>query len=166
MEDLSNKTEFGPKGSKLARKFTSWTFFIGRWFILPSLGFWGIRIDSLDANESKVSLPYSFWNKNPFQSIYFAALAGAGELSTGTYLQCFLAEHQPYSMLVTNTQMSFSKKATERVHFVCSDRKIIQDAIQSCLESKEPQKFTLESRGHSGGQEICKIQIEWSIKLK
>lgn len=166
MQSHSKNSGFGPKGSKLARKFTSWTFRVGRWIVLPSLGFWQIRIDSLEEDQCVVSLPYSYLNRNPFHSIYFAALAGAGELSTGAYLQCFLAEHQPYSMLVTKTEMSFSKKAIDRVQFVCSDRRKIEDAIQTCLETNQPQKFTLESRGRSGGSEICKIQIEWSIKLK
>src|SRR5262245_44535674 len=41
----------------------------------------GLKVEVLDGYKCSVSVPYSWRTKNPFGSIYFAALSMAGELS-------------------------------------------------------------------------------------
>lgn len=40
-----------------------------------------LRIDQMNMHQASVSLPFNYLNKNPFRSIYFAALSMAAELS-------------------------------------------------------------------------------------
>ena len=65
------------------KKMTSWKFFIFLFFKLPMAFIARLRVKKISVNDAVVSVPFSFWNKNPFQSIYFAVLSMAGELSTG-----------------------------------------------------------------------------------
>ncbi|RMF25391.1 MAG: DUF4442 domain-containing protein, partial [Bacteroidetes bacterium] len=50
---------------------------------LPSALWWGLRVRAISAEQAEVTIPFNWRTQNPFRSIYFAALAGAGELATG-----------------------------------------------------------------------------------
>ena len=50
---------------------------------LPLAFLAGIKLKSLNDTQSTVQLKYNCLNKNPFKSIYFAALSMAGELASG-----------------------------------------------------------------------------------
>ena len=41
----------------------------------------GLKITKINSQKASVSIPYKYLNKNPFRSIYFAALSMAAELS-------------------------------------------------------------------------------------
>ncbi len=85
---------------------------------LPSVFLWGVSIRALDREHCEVVIPFKYLNKNPFKSIYFAALAGAAELSTGALALLATAGIGKTSMLVTSFKADYSKKATRpRVFF-------------------------------------------------
>ena len=77
----------------------------------------GLRVREIDDRECVVSVPYNWMNKNPFRSTYFAALAMAGELSTGA-LAMAKAIEQPVklSLLVVKLEAVYFKKATGHLH--------------------------------------------------
>ncbi len=54
---------------------------------LPSLIFWGVKVARIDETASTVTLKHKWTNQNPFGSVYFSALNGAAELSTGILVQ-------------------------------------------------------------------------------
>jgi hypothetical protein len=167
MAEHSEKIVFGSKGQASARRFTSWKFLLGRWFVLPSLGFWGIRIESLDARHCSVSIPFSWRTKNPFRSTYFSALMGSAELSTGALLQCHLADHGRWSMLVVRAEVDFIKKATSTVRFSCDQGALISQNIQEAEGTQQPMAFVLKSKGYDrSGELCCTARIHWSIKKK
>ena len=76
-----NKKKIGKK--KIIQIFTTWRFLFFLIWKLP-MGFLAkLRVLELKDNVAKVSVPFNYWNKNPFKSIYFAVQAMAAELSTG-----------------------------------------------------------------------------------
>ena len=69
---------------------------------LPSAVFWRLKVKKLDPSSCEVTIPYFWRTQNPFKSIYFAALAGAAELSTGALCQLAIAGKGSFSMLVVD----------------------------------------------------------------
>lgn len=134
---------------------------------LPSAFFWGLQIAGISPEKASVRIPYRWSTKNPFRSIYFAAQAGAAELSTG--LLCLLAlQGQPkVSMLVVNLTVSFSKKADTASTFTCLDGAAVFAAVQKAVDTNEAQTVAMKSIGKKAdGTIVSETVITWSFKRK
>lgn len=139
-------------------------FFLQR---LPTLTLWGARIEEIEPERAVVSLPYGWRSQNPFKSIYFAAQLGAAELSTGVLAMLTIAGRGRISMLVTNIESSFTKKADARTYFECTDGPAIQEAVQRAIDTGEGQTITVTSVGRlASGEEVSRARITWSFKSK
>lgn len=134
---------------------------------LPSCLFWGVRIKECTADRCVVNIPYKRANKNPFRSIYFAALCGAGELSTGTLAQIAIYDRGRISMLVTQVEASFTKKATGMISFICEEGKAIQETVQKAINTGEGQTIRVLSIGQNeSNEEVCRVWLTWSFKVR
>lgn len=132
---------------------------------LPAAWFMGIRVRSCDLEKCVVQLPYGWRSQNPFRSTYFAAQCAAGELSTGLLAMAHLQGKPSVSMLVTNIEADFLKKASETLTFTCSDGAALEAAIQKALDTGEAQTFQAESIGRlPEGVEAARVRITWSFK--
>lgn len=135
---------------------------------LPSAFFAGLRIKDVSENSCSVSVPYKWFTKNPFHSTYFACLAMAAEMSTGTL--CVIHLHKkklPVSMLVTRLESEFHKKATGVTNFICEDGMLIKEAIDKAMENEEAYIVRAKSVGmDKGGIVIAEFYITWSFKAK
>lgn len=133
---------------------------------LPTAIFWGLRIKSLSPEKCDVTIPYSWRTQNPFKSIYFAALAGASELSTGALGQLALAGKGQFSMLVVDFRAEYSKKANSKITFTCDQGAELFDLIES-LQVGEAAQLTMISTGkNSSGEVVAKFFVTWSFKRK
>jgi Domain of unknown function (DUF4442) len=134
---------------------------------LPSLIFWGVKLKQLDSDKCIVSIPFRFTTQNPFGSIYFSALNGAAELSTGIPVQMMLAQFGPHSMLVTGFSATFVKKASTKTEFVCEQGAELLRFFEGLKSPGDNGVITLNSRGYNtSGDEVCNMQVTWSIKKK
>jgi hypothetical protein len=134
---------------------------------LPTAAWWGLRIKSVSQARAEVIIPYRWQTKNPFQSIYFAALVGAAELSTGVLANLARIGSGNISMLVVGQSAEFLKKANSPIVFSCKEGELAQLAVQKAVETKEPQTLRMESIGrNANGETICKVYITWSFKAK
>ncbi len=81
-----------------------------------------------------------------------AAIRGAGKVS----------------MLVTNIEAQFAKKATSLVVFTCYEGKQIAEAVERAVNTGEAQTYTATSVGiqQRDGQEVTSIRVTWSFKVK
>lgn len=71
------------------------------------------------------------------------------------------------SMLVINMNATFTKKATGRITFKCSDGKLIEKTIQKAIKTGEGQTLLVTSEGiNEEGISVSKFQFEWSFKVK
>lgn len=133
---------------------------------LPSAVFWGMGIKELDAEKCVVSLPYSWRTQNPFKSIYFAAMAGAGELSTGALCQLAMSGKGKYSMLVVDFRAEYFKKANTKTSFTCTQGLELSRLLDS-LAINESDKLTMISSGvNTQGEEVARFYVTWSFKRK
>lgn len=139
-------------------------FFFMLWR-LPSLVFWGVKLKHLSDNQCVVLIKQRWTNQNPFDSIYFSALNGAAELSTGLLFQLHLQEIQKYSMLVVSSKSQFKKKARGRITFVCNDGEEIQKNIDNLSNSGETFTFTAISLAKDETEsEVGEFEFTWSVK--
>ncbi len=134
---------------------------------LPMAWFAGIGVRHCDAQQAVVSLPYGWRAQNPFRSTYFAAQCAAGELSTGLLALAQLQEKPPVSMLVTNIEATFLKKASATLLFTCEDGDGLTASIEKALQSGESQTFMAQSTGRLPDGTVASIvKISWSFKAK
>lgn len=134
---------------------------------LPSLSYWGVRIIEVSQERTRVSIPYGWRTQNPFKSTYFAALAGAAELSTGIFCNLALAGRGSWSMLVSDFQISYSKKAISETTFTCTQGKEVLATVQKVMQTGESQILTMEAIGvGTDGTEYAKARVTWTFKKK
>ena len=100
--------------NKIIKIFTTWRFVFFLIWKLP-MGFLAkLRVTELNIQKSSVKVPYNYWNKNPFRSMYFAVQAMAAELSTGA-LALLHTDGKNMSTLVTNLTSTYYKKASTKM---------------------------------------------------
>lgn len=149
------------------RKMTNPIIF---WFAmlikLPSAIFWGLRIKTLTSANCAVTIPYSWRTQNPFKSIYFAALAGAAELSTGALGQLALAGRGAFSMLVVDFRAEYSKKANSKITFSCENGTELFDLIESLKVGEAGQLTMISSGKNPEGEVVARFFVTWSFKRK
>ncbi|MFT4535252.1 MAG: hypothetical protein ACJA1A_000524 [Saprospiraceae bacterium] len=139
-------------------------FFI---YNLPSVIFWGIRIKGITLHKCVVTIPYSWRTKNPFNSMYFAAQAGAAELSTGILVKASLQGRGKWSMYVTGFKAEYGITAKSRVTFTCEVGDELEKLIAEIERAGNPQEITLVSTGKNlYGEMVSKFYITWSLKKK
>lgn len=133
---------------------------------LPSAVFWKFRIKKLDAEKCMVTIPYSWRTQNPFKSIYFAAMAGAAELSTGALCQLAISGLGKYSMLVVDFRAEYFKKANQKISFTCEQGVELFTLLES-MQPNDTGKLTMVSSGKNPqDEEVAKFYVTWSFKRK
>lgn len=137
-------------------------------FKLPSAFWCGVRVKSISDEKCVVTVKHRWFNQNPFKSIYFAVQAMAAELTTGALVMIQIKKsRQQISMLVSNNNGNFTKKATGRITFSCNDGNQIEEAIQKTIATGEGQIIWMKSIGiNEKGDQVSELNFEWSIKIK
>lgn len=156
-----------PEAKKyIARMSNPLIFWWAMLFKLPSAVFWRLRIKELSLEKCEVTIPFFWRSQNPFNSIYFAAMAGAAELSTGALCQVGMAGKGSYSMLVVDFKTEYHKKANQKITFVCNQGMELIKLIEG-LKSGESSTITMISTGTNPNAElVAKFFVTWSIKRK
>lgn len=137
-------------------------------FKLPSAFLCGVKLVELNNHSSVVKVRHRWINQNPFNSMYFAVQSMAAELTTGALVIKKIRESgKKISMLVTNHNGSFTKKATGLITFTCENGNLIDEAIQQTIKTGEGQTINLTSIGiDEKGNTVSSYQFEWSVKVK
>ena len=145
----------------------TFNFFVFSLSKLPSLAWWGVRLKSLDDQECKVTIPFSWRTQNPFKSIYFAAQAGAAELSTGLLCMQALSGRGKWSMYVIGFEAEYGVTAKTKVTFTCKDGKLLNEILDKIEASNEPDTIVMVSTGeNTDGKMVSRFKITWSFKKK
>lgn len=135
---------------------------------LPSAWLCGVRVKEINASKCVTGVRHRWINQNPFNSMYFAVQAMAAELSTGALVMDQIqSSGRKISMLVAQNKASFSKKATGKITFSCTDGGKISRAIEETIKTGEGQTFWMKSIGiNEEGEEVSLFEFEWTVKLK
>jgi len=137
-------------------------------FKLPAAFFSGVRIRDIDEDKCVATIPYKWFSQNPFRSTYFACLAMAAEMTTGSLGMMHVRKRTPpVSMLVVKLEAVYFKKATGITIFTCKDGAQLRATIENAIATGEGQSFTALSEGvNEAGDKIADFYITWSFKAK
>ncbi|MGB1042979.1 MAG: DUF4442 domain-containing protein [Tenacibaculum sp.] len=137
-------------------------------FKLPSAYLCGIRVKAISDTKSTISVKHRWINQNPFKSMFWAVQGMAAELSTGILVMQEIDRSQKkVSMLVTNMNATFTKKATGKIVFECNQGKEIKEAIQKSIATGDGQTVLVAAEGKNDeGISVSKFEFEWSLKVK
>jgi hypothetical protein len=135
---------------------------------LPSAFFSGLRIREMNEQRCVITVPYTWFSKNPFRSTYFACLSMAAEMSTGALSMAHLFQHDPpVSMLVIKLEAEYYKKAVGLTRFTCADGDAIRRTIEETVASGESRSIRARSVGNNpAGETVAEFFITWSFKTK
>ena len=135
---------------------------------VPAAFFSGLKVEEINEEKCAISVPYKWFNQNPFRSTYFATLSMAGEMSTGALAMAYLFKlEKPVSMLVTSIEGNFLKKATGKTIFTCEEGGLFRTAIAEAIASGEAKIVRARTTGrNSNGEIVAEFLVSWSFKKK
>ncbi len=135
---------------------------------LPAAFFSGVRVREIDEDKCVTSVPFKWLTQNPFGSTYFASLAMAAEMSTGTLALSNVYKRTPsVSMLLTKMEAIYFKKATGTTLFVCEQGKEITTIINDAIETGESKSIIAKSKGkNKNGELVAEFLFTWSFKAR
>lgn len=135
---------------------------------LPSAFFAGVRIRLVNEQQCQVTVPFKWFSQNPFRSTYFACLAMAAEMTTGSLAMAQVYKRKPaVSMLVVKLEANYFKKATGVTTFVCEDGQALKEMVDKAIATGEAQSFTARSTGtNAAGEKVAEFFLTWSFKTK
>ena len=154
---------------KFCRKMTNWflfkTYAIQK---LPLAFLTGFKILKLDESKCITRVKYSYLNKNPFRSTFWAVLGMAAELSTGAYaLLATKGKEKSIAVILVGAHAEFVKKAAGVTTFTCSNWFEFDKAVARAIETGEPQTAIGRSIGlNSNGETIALFEFTWSFKIR
>ena len=137
-------------------------------FKLPSVWWTGIRVKELDDTQCSATVKHRWINQNPFNSMFWAVQGMAAELTTGALVMGGIRDSgKKISMLVLNNKANFSKKATGRITFSCTDGNLIHAALKETIATGEGQTIWMKSVGtNEDGVVVSTFEFEWTVRLK
>ena len=135
---------------------------------LPMAFLAGLKLLQLQEDLAVISVRLKWLNQNPFDSIYFAVLSMAAELSTGILAFAQTYNRRPQvSMLVVKCEGEFYKKAVGKIVFTCIDGLTVSDAIEQTITTKQGVIITCTTIGKNEQDEVvAKFIFVWSFKVK
>ncbi len=150
------------------KKFTPRSLNLFLMFKLPSAYISGVRVISISDQQATAKVHHKWINQNPFRSLYWAVQGMASELVTGILVMKRIDESgKNISMLVTNQNGTFTKKATGKINFICKDGDKVKLAIDRTIATGEGQNLIMTAEGFNEENEsVSKFEYEWSLKVK
>ncbi len=136
--------------------------------VLPMASIAGLKITELDDRQCKVTVPYKYLNKNPFNTTYWAVLGMAAEMASGALVQMYTHKSNPsISMFVTGCAGKFTKRAIGITTFICNDGQLIADTIQQTIDTNTAQTIQSNVKGYDKENVmLVDFNFEWSIKAR
>lgn len=149
-------------------KLTPFTFRLMLLRILPLAFLAGLRLRQVDQNVCHVSLRYNYLSQNPFRSIYFAALAMAAEMCSGLPALLYLRRSKVNSsMLVTEMNAVYHKKAVGKIIFQFEEVPALEKAIREAVDSPDGRTFDAVSMGYNEqGECVATFTVRWSFRKR
>lgn len=134
---------------------------------LPLAFIAGVRLQLFNNELCSTSIKFRWINKNPFSSLYFAALQMAAELSTGLLLFQYLNKKQSFSMLLVSVKSTFTKKAVGKISFTCNQGQEVEKFVNSIMRSESGKTILLSVLAkNETSEEVAHFEFEWACKKR
>lgn len=128
----------------------------------------GLKITELDNEHCKVTVPYKFLNKNPFNTTYWAVLGMAAEMAPGAMVMMYTYKSSPsISTFVVGCEGKFVKRALGLTTFVFDQGHLVRDAVIRAVETGEAQEFVTPCTGYNDkGEVVSEFTFTWGLKMR
>ena len=128
----------------------------------------GIKLTELDEGRAVSEVTFRWLNKNPFNSIYFAVLSMAAELSTAAPTMLALkAVDADIALIIVDLRAEFVKKAQTTISFTCLEYDEIDQAIRLLNKPGDTGSVTVKTVGRDvSGEEVATFYFTWSFKRR
>ncbi len=136
--------------------------------MVPLGYFVGLRMREITDERCRVSVRYSWLNRNPFRSTFWAVLGMAAEMACGAMVILYTHGQTPsVATLITAMNARFVKKAVGMTTFTCESGRAIADAVRRAVATGESQEVICEVRGTADdGQPVAEFSFTWSLKVR
>ena len=126
----------------------------------------GLRLIALDEQRSVAKVPFRWWNKNPFASMYFAVQSMAAELSTAApAMMATKSVDYKVVLIITDMNAEFVKKAKTELVFTCQSYRHNLRAIQSLEQKGDSVSVTAKTIGTDREGEVVSVfKFTWTFK--
>tara|TARA_B110000046_G_scaffold38006_1_gene41604 strand:- start:2548 stop:2853 length:306 start_codon:yes stop_codon:yes gene_type:complete len=100
--------------------------------------------------------------------MFWAVQGMAAEFTTGMLIMNTIRDsNRKVSMLVLNNKANFSKKATGRITFLCTQGAEVTKLMNELIETGTPKTIWMESIGiNEAGDIVSRFNFEWTINIK
>lgn len=100
--------------------------------------------------------------------MFWAVQGMAAELTTGLLITNGIRKSKAnISMLVLNNNANFSKKATGRITFTCTQGAAIGELMEELIKTGTPKTIWMESVGiDEAGDVVSRFNFEWTLIVK
>jgi len=151
--------------NKLLSPVKQWFYYANN---LPMGIISGIRLVQLDEEKSVATVPYRWWNKNPFDSMYFSVQSMAAELSTAApALLALESVDAAIAFIIVDLKAEFVKKAKSGITFTCCDYHKYLDAVSWLDKPDDATTVTVKTVGRDvDDDEVAIFYFTWSFKRR
>jgi len=134
--------------------------------MLPMALLTGTRLIKLNFEESVATVPFYWWNKNPFGSMYFAVMSMAAELSTAAAAMLAIKGCDgKIALIIVDMKADFTKKAKTKITFTCTDYSAIIEELQHLKNPGDYLSFTSKTIGTNAQNEVvAAFEFTWMFK--
>lgn len=141
---------------------------IGMFYMLPMGALAGLKVTQLDDETCKVTAPYKFLNKNPFNTTYWAVLGMAAEMAGGAILLMYTKNAKvSVANFVIGSDSKFINRALGLTTFVTNDGLLIKEKVEEAIQTGKAVTFTTTSIGYDENDKIISEFIfTWSVKAR
>ena len=141
---------------------------IGIFATMPLASFAGLRIQSVDARHSVVTMPGGWRTQNPFKSTYWAAQGMAAEMSTGLIPAAYVrAAPVPVRMILAGTHGQFGKMCKGKSTFKHEAGDAVLQAMNETFETGKSVTCELTSIGYDAqGDVVSEWSFTWSFRAR
>ena len=124
----------------------------------------GMYISELDEDHCTVVLQDRWWIRNPFNSVFWAVMSMAAELSTGALV---FAYGRPGNMqfILVGFEAKFLKKAKGKSFYFCRAGKEVERAISNNMNNPAPSSIIMPVLAQDeSGQVLAEFICYWQLR--
>lgn len=138
-----------------------------RWWMLRRLPMGlasGMYISELDETHCTVILQDRWWIRNPFNSVFWAVMSMAAELSTGALVFTY-ARQLKVQFILVGFEAKFLKKVKGKSFYFCHAGKEVERAISNNMNNSAPSIIILPVLAQDeSGQVLAEFKCYWQLR--
>ncbi len=138
------------------------------WFKIPMIAFVKPKLVFIDNETVKVKIRLRRRTRNHLNSMYFGALSVGADIAAGIYAFYFAEQMKTkVSFAFKSMQAEFLKRAESDIVFVCSEGKLIREAMEKSRSSSERVNQAVEVLAYNDQNEVvATFVMTVSVKVK